>query len=95
MTECTRQSPARSRGVTESDRTGAKTKTEGRVTPPLSPLSLQRAQSAPAADRRTPVLRCAPCAKENRDKERLDEIRDLNRATLKATGEQVTPNLEP
>mmetsp|Transcript_16128 Transcript_16128/g.26040 ORF Transcript_16128/g.26040 Transcript_16128/m.26040 type:complete len:134 (+) Transcript_16128:20-421(+) len=29
-------------------------------------------------------------SQENRDKERLDEIRDLNRATLKATGEQMS-----
>jgi len=28
---------------------------------------------------------------ENRDKERLEEIRELNRATLKATGEQMSP----
>ena len=28
---------------------------------------------------------------EKRDKERLEEIRELNRATLKATGEQMTP----
>ena len=30
-------------------------------------------------------------AQERRDKERLEEIRELNRATLKATGEQMTP----
>mgnify|MGYP005691701311 FL=1 len=28
---------------------------------------------------------------ERRDKERLEEIRELNRATLKATGEQMSP----
>ena len=28
---------------------------------------------------------------EKRDKERLEEIRELNRATLKATGEQMSP----
>ena len=27
---------------------------------------------------------------ENRDKERIEEIRELNRATLKATGEQMS-----
>lgn len=27
---------------------------------------------------------------EERDKERLEEIRELNRATLKATGEQMS-----
>ena len=31
-----------------------------------------------------------PCSTEERDKERLEEIRDLNRATLKATGEQMS-----
>ena len=29
-------------------------------------------------------------SQEERDKERLEEIRELNRATLKATGEQMT-----
>ena len=38
-------------------------------------------------------LRLSPTFKkqqEERDKERLEEIRELNRATLKATGEQMS-----
>lgn len=60
--------------------------------PPHSgPLSrLPRPNIPPASRPLTPVPLIRPRQQEERDKERLEEIRELNRATLKATGEQMS-----
>lgn len=52
----------------------------------ISRVSTRAAPNSPLP----PRVMCHPYAPEERDKDRLEELRDLNRATLKATGEQMS-----